>query len=358
MRWRAMSSALILVAIGGSFLLPAGPAAAQGNQNTCQQFIRRVINELGTSCARLDSNSICYGYDDAEALPIEGISWPVGAFDAPGDRLPVTEVASVTTSEFDLDGRTWGFAVVKIDAYTGLNEQTGEPETAELLYILPGGVELEAATMPEYDENGDLILDDEHWAPLQKAYLRNLFDAPECREAIPPFLFVQSEPDEVIDLVINDALIRLEGTILLEVLPNFDRTTGDRLRLTTIYGMATVNPDSPNETLVPPGFFVEICLDEEEDLGLDRQENDQPVGDCDWTAPQPLSQDDLNRMPSLNLLPRNIMFYNIVIPRIVVASGIGGPSNRFFFVNPAALRLAREACDAGLIPEPICNFLF
>lgn len=342
---------ILLIMLLAPFLSVNSVAAQGGGPNECRQYVRGVMNDLGINCANLPAGEVCYGYDNVEALPVSGLTFPAGAFDEPGDILPVTDVARLSTSEFDLDAETSGYAVIKIDAYVGMNEDTGEPETAELLYIVPSGVEVEAATAPEYDANGELILDDLHKAPMQELYLRNTFEDPECIEAVPPVLFVQSEPGEVIEFVVNDELIRLEGTAVIEILEN------DMMRVTTIYGLTTLDPGSPNPTLLPPGFFADICLLEADNLGLDGETNDQPVGDCAWADPQPMSRTDLLRMESLDVLPTNVLFYNIVIPAIVTASGVGGPSNRFFFVNPSALQLARDACADGLIPAETCEFL-
>jgi len=350
MRVRAFLTVLLIMSLAPLALVT--PVEAQGgNQNQCQQYVRGVMNDLGINCANLPAGEVCYGHDEIDALPVSGVTFPAGAFDGPGDTLPVTDIARLNTSEFDLNADTAGYAVIKIDAYIGMNEDTGEPETAELLYIVPSGVEVEAARAPEYDADGELILDDLHLAPMQELYLRNSYQDPECVEAVPPVLFVQSEPGEVIEFVVNEELIRLEGTAVIEILDD------NTMRVTTIYGMTTLDPGSPNPTLLPPGFFADICLLEPDNLGLDGEMNDQPVGDCAWTDPQPMSRTDLLRLESLDILPTNVLFYNIVIPAIVTASGIGGPSNRFFFVNPPALQLARDACAEGLIPADVCEFL-
>ncbi len=355
MRLRFALSLFVLMAIGLPFI-PTRSVAAQGSDPAiCPQFIQSILNEVGQSCALLDAGDVCYGADEVDALPIAGIHpgdvFPDGAFDAPRDRLPVTEVARVSTSELDLDGETWGFSVIKLDAYTGTDPVTGEPQTAELLYVLPGGVEIEAVNEPQYDENGDLILDDLHPAPMQEIYLRNSFDDPVCAQAIPPLLFVQGEPGQVIDLVINEEPIRLEGSAIIEILDD------DSMRVTTIYGLTTLNAESPAPTLVPPGFYAEICLTDAQDLGLDGVDNDQPVGNCDWTAPQAMTQADVDRLVSLELLPTNVLFYEVTIPAVVIPSGVGQPGYSFFFSDATTLLLAREACAEGLIPQEICTFL-
>lgn len=341
---------LLVIAVGLPFL-PVNTALAQGNDPVCPQFVRDAINDLGQNCALLDAGNVCYGADESEALPVPGVTFPDDAYDDPGDRLPVADVARVSTSELDLDDETWGFSAVKIDAYTGMDPQTGEPQTAELLYVLPGGVEIEAVHKPEYDANGDLILDDLHPAPMQEIYLRTSSDDPDCADAIPPLLFVQSEPGKVIDLVINEEPIRLEGSAIIEILDD------DTMRITTLYGLTTLNAESPTPTVLPPGFYAEICLMDEQDLGLDGEDNDQPVGDCDWTAPQPITQTDVGRLVSLEFLPGNVLFYEVEIPAIVEPSGIGQPPYRLLFSDSTTPQLAREACAEGLIAESICDFL-
>lgn len=354
---------------------PRGMVSAQDGDNLCPQLIDDVISELGTNCANLLSGQVCYGYEIVEAMPIPGVTIPDGAFDAPGERLPVTDVARIDTSPLDLeaDPPTWGFAIVKTDAFIGMNEETGEPETAELVFIVPGGVELEAVNAPEYDEDGNLLIGEVdgqiYLGPMQEIFVRNLFEDPVCDGSIPPFLFVQSETNEEIDLIVNGTTIRLEGTIVIEVLTDgvADRDgevdgvlLGDTLRVTTLFGLATLNPDTANEIILPPGYFSEICLDDPQDVGLDQQENDQPVGAlCTWNDPAPLSQIDLDRLEALELLPNNLID-PVDVPVRVVPSGIGAPPFQFVFTNPAALALAQEACTATppLLPLAICSTLF
>lgn len=341
---------VLAIAVGLPFI-PVNTALAQGSDPVCAQFVQDAINDLAQNCTLLEAGNVCYGADESEALPVPGVTFPVGAYDEPGDRLPVTDVARVSTSELDLDDETWGFSAVRIDAYIGMDPQTGEPQTAELLYVLPGGVEIEAVHKPEYDANGDLILDDLHPAPMQEIYLRTSSDDLDCAEAIPPLLFVQSEPGKVIDLVINEEPIRLEGSAIIEILDD------DTMRVTTLSGLTTLNAESPTPIVLPPGFYAEICLMDEQDLGLDGEDNDQPVGDCDWTAPQALTQTDVDRLESLEFLPGNVLFYEVEIPAVVIASGVGQPPYRFFFSDPTTPQLAREACAEGLIAESICAFL-
>lgn len=354
--------AVLFVMIAAPFAFVSSVAAQGEGQEICPQFVSGVIDDLGLNCANHLAGEVCYGYENVEALPIPGVTFPAGEFVAPGDRLPVTDVARISTSELDIDATppTWGFALVKVDAYIGMNEETGEPETADLLYILPGGVELEAVNEPVYDSNGDLVLDDLHLASLQEVFLRNQFDMPECPNALRPFMIVQGDPDQAIDIIVNETVIRVEGTILLEILPDADLETGEDLRVTTLFGMATLNPDTANEVLVPPGFFSDICLAEAEDLGLDGDENDQPIGDCDWTAPQPLSQADLDLLPLLEEFPDNTVIDPLDVPTLITASGTGGPQPRFLFENPQATALAQAACSAmpPLLPEAVCDYLF
>jgi len=374
MRLRTALTLLLVVAI----LLPlmsVQPVAAQEEDPECEAFVARVLDSLSRTCAGLESGMVCYGAEIAEALPIAGLHpgdvFPAGAFDEPGDRLSVLDVARLSTSEFNLDDETWGFALLKVDAYTGMNEETGEPETAELLFVLPGGVTLEGADEPAYDADGNLLLGEVegdpkvHLAPMQALFLRNVFEDPECSAAIPPVLIVQSEEDEEIDLIVNDATIRLQGTIALEILPtadpNDDPALGDFLRLTTLFGLATLYPDTPNAFLVPPAHRADICLDPPENLGLDLNENDQPVGgDCTWTGPTLLSGEALDRLRPLERLRGNIVIRVIDIAIIIIASGSGGPVIRIIFTDPLVLALAQAACNATppLLPQAICNLFF
>src|SRR5690606_38555867 len=84
-----------------------------------------------------------------------------------------------------------------------------------------------------------------------------------------------------------------------------------------------------------------------------------PVEGVDWSAPQQLTQNGLDRMALLETFPDNIVEL-IDVPVLIVASGAGGPQPQFVFENQQALALAQEACAATppLLPEAICDFLF
>lgn len=363
---------ITLVSVMAMFAM-AGIAAAQEDDPLCPRIVRDVISALGTNCANLLPGEVCYGYEIVEALEIPGVTFSQ-PFEVPGDKLPVTEVARIVTSELNLESEpdpTWGFAMVNTLAFIGMDED-GEPITAELVYIVPGGVELEAVHEPEYDEDGNLLIGEVdgviYLGPMQEAYLRNLFEDPVCEGAIPPFLFVQSEMNEEIDHIINEAVVRLQGTVVLEILSDGevdfegedpDDLVGDTLRVLTLFGMATLNPDTASEILIPPGFYVDICLDEPQDIGLDLIDNDQPIGDCAPVGPTPLTGADLERLGLLENLPNNLLD-PIDIPVIITPSGVGAPPFQFGFGNPAALALAEAACTATppLLPAVICDALF
>ncbi len=340
--------------------MPRG-GQAQESDETCEQFVHRAIAELGTNCANMDRNTVCYGFEKLDSQFIQ--KPPKDTLAEPGSRATLTNLARVTMSPFDLkeknkqtdkekkDKSEWGIAV--FDVNNNMIDLSAEgADEKRLIMLAIGDVEVENAVMPEFDDDGTLIVDEDHPAPMQELFLRNGYDKPECTEAVPPLLLLQSPEDTPVDVVINGTTIRLiDATIVVQVL-----APGDAMRIMTFSGMAILNPDSLNEVLIPPGFYSTVCLDEPENLGLDRKKNDQ-ISSC-WSDPLPITQGDLDDLASLEDLPENILNYPIDLPEIIHPSGVGQPAAQFVFTDPDALQAAQEACQAGELSEQICKYLF
>ena len=91
MRLRHCIPLLVLIAL----LATPFPQAslAQDGGTTCEQLIRQAVTSLGTNCANLGPNSLCYGYAGVEATLI-----PAGPFDTPGQRAALVDVHAAERS--------------------------------------------------------------------------------------------------------------------------------------------------------------------------------------------------------------------------------------------------------------------
>jgi hypothetical protein len=275
-----------------------------------------------------------------------------GTLAEPGLRTEMTNLARVGIAPFDLQEKTWGIAALNVqDNMIDLDAENADEQ--QLIIVPIGDVEFENAVWPEFDDDGQLLIDEDHPAPMQVSFLRNGYDKPECEEAVPPLLLVQGPKDAPVDIRVNGVDIRVGSTVVLQVLP-----PGNAMRLMTFFGMATISPDTIGALLVPPGFYATVCLDDPADHGgLDEEDNDQ-IPSCPWSDPLPITQGDLDDLASLEDLPENILNYPIDLPEIIQASGVGQPVTQFVFTDPDALLAAQEACQAGELSEQICRYLF
>ncbi|HVO71426.1 MAG TPA: hypothetical protein VMT24_15355, partial [Aggregatilineaceae bacterium] len=110
MRLKLIVSILIVVVVAA--LVPA-PSVGLA-QDAYEQLVRRALSDVGTSCANLARNSACYGFPDAQAT--FGDTTSPGAFGQQGDRVALTNVASLKTSAFNLGTSTWGVVVMNVQA--------------------------------------------------------------------------------------------------------------------------------------------------------------------------------------------------------------------------------------------------
>lgn len=74
------------------------------------EIIENAITETIAHCANLESNSVCYGHDNIEAV-VNCEDAP--AFERAGDQLPLEVVCQLQLSPLQADG-TWGLALMKV----------------------------------------------------------------------------------------------------------------------------------------------------------------------------------------------------------------------------------------------------
>jgi hypothetical protein len=155
-----------------------------------------------------------------------------------------------------------------------------------------------------------------------------------------------------IKLLAGETSLPLPTTVVLQVL-----YPGDSMRLTVLSGLATLDPDSPNPILIPPGYWTIVCLDEPQDRGLDGEENDRIVS-CGWSEPVLITDAIYNQLDGLQGLPGDILKKPVIVPVILRPSIAVGGGIKLFFSDPDMLALAREACDNNQLPPEICRLLF
>jgi hypothetical protein len=352
---------LLLVIIGG----PLSSIHAQDRNAQCQPFIHRAYSQLGTNCLKLEANSVCYGHEDVAGMIVSGQTEPEDFFSAPGYRSELTPIARITGSAFDLTTESWGLSKLNVQAYTediaNDDPNTSQDNLRDITYIPVGDVQIENALMPQFDEHDNLVIDAETPGPWQAFFLRNGTAMPSCTQAPPPLLLVQGADDADTVITVNGAKIKLLAgetrsplptTVVLQVLD-----PGDSMRLIVLSGLATLDPDSPNPVLIPPGYWTIICLGEPQNLGLDGESNDRTVS-CGWSEPALITDAMFNQLDGLQGMPGNILKKPVVLPVILRPSIAAGGGIKLFFSDADMLALARQACDQNRLPPGICRLLF
>jgi hypothetical protein len=396
----------LLFLFTGLLILPV----AQAQSNTCPALVNRALAEIGTNCAGLERNNVCYGYNRVEAAFNDPVSEDY--FSKPSDRAGLTTLESLQTAPLNEAAGTWGIATMDVQA-----NLPGALPGQSVVFILLGAVEIENA-VPEEDA---LILPDEplevltsHAAALRRSpagqaqvvgqveantplladgisengqWLRVFFMAdhqatawvrlgdleavdslstlpvitPKSRTPMQAFRFQTSIGG--VDCEQAPSVLFIQGPENIEVDINANgadirigssillRTLPDgSMQIFVLSGGATLNPNGPNPLFLAPGF-TSICPP----LGAMN-------GNCEWSAPRQITQAEsieLSFIKPLFTNASNLLHYTPSVPELVCASGVGQVACDLYFEN-AALALARasEECATGGLPASMCSALF
>ena len=162
------------------------------------------------------------------------------------------------------------------------------------------------------------------------------------------------------DLTVFGTHFRINGTVIFRSLPPGNQL-GSRIEIIVLAGIATINPDTGNDIIVPPGFSSGVGLCPEfVSLGIEGDADEKAIcpGNV-WSQPSPLTQPELDTFKVVEDFPDNVIDDPIIIPIIIQASGSGSVQSQLEFPNQAALDAARAACLATppLLSSDICYYL-
>jgi hypothetical protein len=189
--------------------------------------------------------------------------------------------------------------------------------------------------------------------PFQEFFLRTDQNVDVCQSELPTDTLVIQSPDTIeSNIVVNGEAIRVIGTVGLRIISN-----SGFLQVIAFDGMAILNPDSADPIVVPPGYSSEICLGQVQNLGTDRQENDQLRGNCNWSLPRLLEQNELRIFQFLEDLSDDVLDDGIVLPDTICASGIGGAICQVGDIPQDIDEIIDELCSEGDLPPDICAVL-
>lgn len=107
MRNRRRVSTLVL-------LLLSTFTAVVAQAQTCNETVENAFASLAERCTGLARDSLCYGHPQANAE--FAANQNADAFVEPGARVPIRDLASLSTSALDLERGGWGLAVFRLGA--------------------------------------------------------------------------------------------------------------------------------------------------------------------------------------------------------------------------------------------------
>ena len=341
---------LLIAALG------AAPALAQ---QSCSVIVRQALQALGTNCAQLGRNVVCYGNDQVRAKFTEEVAEDF--FTRPSDIASLGSVASVAAASLSEANSLWGIAV--------MNVQANVPETLPgqaVTFILLGDVEVENAVDPSEAAaprptipvttrvnsnirsgpgtnfnrltvapagsalNADGLSADRLWVRvvyrdvagwifrdnlaadaaieslrpvdarerglMQAFFLRSGIGEPTCEEAPEQALLVQGPKNYTVNLTVNGAQVNIASSVMFRTLGE----TGNLLEISVLDGQAEVLPDIPNAqpTIIREGFRSVFCLGDPDNRGADGEANDKVVT-CNGSRPERFPRQDSGRFCKL-----------------------------------------------------------
>lgn len=95
----------------------AHPAAAQNlptAENACPDFITQVLGTLEQNCSGVGRNTACYGNTQVNATFTEPV--PPAYFSEPADTTDLVTLQSISTTQIDLEGDSYGVALMSMQA--------------------------------------------------------------------------------------------------------------------------------------------------------------------------------------------------------------------------------------------------
>ncbi len=187
--------------------------------------------------------------------------------------------------------------------------------------------------------------------PMQKFYLTNGIETPACAEIVPSMLYVQGPEEIELDFVANDVPIRVSSTAILRVIP-----PGNILQIIALSGIIIIDPDSGEPIILAPGFTSIIALGELQDLNGDGIANERaPLPGASWSQPGLMDASELEALAdALNEnIPENLQYYEVGVPILVCASGVGEPVCEV--QQPASSARVTELCALGVLPPELCG---
>lgn len=109
---------------------------------TCPAIVERALKAIDNNCADLGRNSVCYGYNQVNALFSEAAGEV--NFNVPSDKADITALESIETAPLDETNNYWGLALMNVQANVP-NSLPGQG----VVFMLMGDAKLENRVNPK-----------------------------------------------------------------------------------------------------------------------------------------------------------------------------------------------------------------
>ncbi len=389
--------------------------------DACPQLVESALFQLGTNCANMEHNSVCYGFEHVDAIFTDDV--PDEFFTQPADRAGLTTLDTIETAPFDAAQNVWGIAMMSVLA----NLPNTLPGQA-LVIMLLGDVTVENAVASD-----EALVHLEEPVIVRTAYVAALHSAPptlysdtELVGAVLSSTALEADgisPDgrwlRVLFPVSREAAAWVSWEVLdsaadfsaLPVIDDDSRTpmqvfyfstglgrpecaevppsqlfvqgpdeievdisaNGIDIRVGSTAILQTVSdPSSPSglalQVIVPSGLvrinpdtpnerMVGPAFTVRASLDFDADGN-LIAAAADFSEPRPLSQEELEALEGLEGISGNLLHYPSYVPVLIRPSGVGQPIPLYGFDDPnQALSETMELCSQGVLPDEICDTL-
>jgi quercetin dioxygenase-like cupin family protein len=296
-----------LIFITAILLLATGAVLAQ--EGDCPVIVQTALAETGQVCSETARNQVCYGNIQLEATARAGV--PDLAFSQPGDIINAGDVQSLRLSPLSEAGRTWGVAMMKLQA-----NLPGTLPGQNVTFVLFGDVEVTNA------ENNNEAAEA---PPLQAFYFKTgLNDAP-CDAAPDSGLMLQTpEGAGKVHFRANEVEITLGSTAYLQAQPEGDMT------VSVLEGQVTLEAFGAAVT-IPAGSRAAVPMD-------DQMRASGPPEEA-----EPYDPSELAALP-VSLLERAVTIEATPEATVEAGSGLVPAAGTWTWVNGA---VSESGCPAG-----------
>lgn len=210
----------------------------------CPTIVTTALDSLDAVCAETGRNQACYGNVLIDLQ--QQVDTEVVPFEAPGDTVNLSDVATMKLAPLNVEANTWGVAMMKLQANIP-NTNPGQNVT----FLMFGDVEIDNAVTE----------DDSDFTPMQAFYFSSGVGDAGCEEAPESGLLIQTpEGVEEVLLNVNGANMSLGSTAFLQAGVNRDNEDEFELAISVLEGQGVIEAYG-EVSPIPAGSWIRLRTD-------------------------------------------------------------------------------------------------